>query len=166
MRNSVGYKNLIVWSKAAELRRYIYLLTQKFPKSEYRRVSQMNDAARSVKQNIQEGYPKSTLGLINSLSISQGSVNELEGDVDDSFEDELMTKAEFDKAKELCRKTDYFLSKLIESLRKKNSQSTRFSPFSQFSLFTYPNKIQKQIIKKTTCVIKPGRAGTLNCNLF
>ena len=55
-RNKQGYKKLVVWNNAKILRKGVYDITKRFPKSEMRRVSQMNDAARSVKQNIQEGY--------------------------------------------------------------------------------------------------------------
>lgn len=81
----------------------------------------MNDAARSVKQNIQEGYPKSTLEFIHALTVSQGSLQELHGDFEDCLEDGLITQEEFSQADELCGKTDYLLSKLIESLRRKNA---------------------------------------------
>ena len=80
----------------------------------------MRDAARSIKQNIQEGYGKSLGEYIHSLGISQGSLRELSGDIDDCFEDGLITKEEFAKLKELCGKTDYLFMRLIQSLRKKS----------------------------------------------
>lgn len=121
MRNTDGFKKLIVWKNTSQLRKLIYNLTDKFPVKEFRRISQMNDAARSIKQNIQEGYPKSTLEFIHTLVISQGSLKELQGDIDDCLEDKLITQQEFLLIDELCGKTDYLLSKLIESLRRKNA---------------------------------------------
>jgi len=51
----------------------------------------MNDAARSAKQNIQEGYKQGSLGeYINYLNISCGSWSELRGDIE-LFEDGLIT---------------------------------------------------------------------------
>lgn len=41
-----GFKKLIVWKNAYDLRRMVYEITRRFPKSEMRRVSQMRDAAR------------------------------------------------------------------------------------------------------------------------
>lgn len=119
-RNSEGYRNLIVWKNAVTLRKLIYSLTKKFPKSEFRRTTQMNDAARSVKQNIQEGYPKSTLEFIHTLTISQGSLKELQGDIDDCLEDNLINQDEFALADELCGKTDYLFNRLIQGLRRQN----------------------------------------------
>ncbi|MBN1353645.1 MAG: four helix bundle protein [Candidatus Omnitrophica bacterium] len=115
-----GYEKLIVWQNAYKLRKLIYETTGTFPKKEIRRVSQMNDAARSVKQNIQEGYKRNSLGdYIRSLNIAQGSLGELMGDVDDCYEDKLITEERFDKIKELLGKTDYLFKRLIQSLEKK-----------------------------------------------
>lgn len=69
----------------------------------------MTDAARSVKQNIQEGYKSgSVLKFLNFLSISKGSL----GEIDVEF-------AELDK---LCGTTDYLLNKFINSLRKMHTE--------------------------------------------
>ncbi|MFH1207301.1 MAG: four helix bundle protein [Patescibacteria group bacterium] len=115
-----GYKDLIVWRNASQLRSAVYEMSRRFPKSEIRRVSQMNSAARSVKQNIQEGY-RQTLGqYINALkNICQPSLSELQGDIEDCFEDQLITEVEFRKLDALCGKTDYLFSKLVKSLETK-----------------------------------------------
>lgn len=114
-----GFRKLIVWQNAYKLRKLIYEITKKFPQSEMRRVSQMHDAARSIKQNIQEGYGRSLGEYIHFLTISKGSLRELSGDIEDCFEDRLITKEEFEKLNELCAKTDYLLMRLIQSLQKK-----------------------------------------------
>ncbi|OGY84356.1 MAG: hypothetical protein A2898_00080 [Candidatus Kerfeldbacteria bacterium RIFCSPLOWO2_01_FULL_48_11] len=118
-----GYKKLIVWKNARVLRKSIYQLTQQFPKSEHRRVSQMNDAARSVKQNIQEGYRQSIGKYINSLkNICAPSLSELHGDLEDCREDGLITQQEFKKLDELCGKTDYLFMRLVQSLESKRRE--------------------------------------------
>ena len=56
----------------------------------------MRDAARSAKQNIREGYRKGTIGeFIHSIKISQSSLEELSGDIQDCIEDKLITSEEF-----------------------------------------------------------------------
>jgi four helix bundle protein len=50
-----GYEKLIAWKNCVTLRRNVFEITKNFPPNEYRRVSQMRDSARSMKQNIQEG---------------------------------------------------------------------------------------------------------------
>lgn len=112
-----AFKKLIVWQNAQKLRNLIYQITDKFPKIEMRRVSQMRDAARSVKQNIQEGYKRGSAGEYTQfLKISQGSLAELNGDIDDCFEDGLIAKTEYTLLDELCGKTDYLLTKQIQGI--------------------------------------------------
>ena len=114
-----GFRKLVVWKNAYQLRRLVYDITKRFTPSEMRRVSQMRDAARSIKQNIQEGYGKSLGEYIHSLEISKGSLRELAGDIEDCFDDGLITKEEFSKLDKLIGRTDYSLMRLIQSLRKK-----------------------------------------------
>ncbi len=112
-----GYKKLVVWKNAAELRKLVYDLTADFPKSEMRRVSQMRDAARSVKQNIQEGRKRrSEREFLQALNISRGSLAELKGDIEDSHEDELIPEDFFKKLIELVCKTDFLLHRLMKSI--------------------------------------------------
>ena len=48
------------------------------------------------KQNIREGYSKDTAGeFSHSIKISRGSLDELEGDFDDCFEDKLISKEKY-----------------------------------------------------------------------
>lgn len=56
MMGHEGFRKIIVWQNTYKLRKLVYEITKRFPQSEMRRVSQMRDAARSMKQNIQEGY--------------------------------------------------------------------------------------------------------------
>ena len=51
-----GYKYLVPWSNAVLLRFFVRKFTESLPKSEYRRKSQIDDAARSVVRNIEEGF--------------------------------------------------------------------------------------------------------------
>mgnify|MGYP001558729772 CR=1 FL=1 len=130
-----GYRKLITWQKANELRKSVYAITKGFPKSEMRRISQMNDSARSVKQNIQEGYKRRTLGeYIRSLNISQGSLGELIGDIEDCFNDKLINKEEFELLDKSSGQTDYFLKCLVESLIKKREKEGRkgYNPLTPF----------------------------------
>lgn len=77
----------------------------------------MNDAARSVKQNIQEGYMKSLGQYINYLkNNSIPSLKELHGDIEDCFEDRIITKEEFAELDKLCGTTEYLLKRQIQGL--------------------------------------------------
>lgn len=74
------YKDLIVWQKAMELVKEIYLLTERFPKDElYGLVSQMQRAAVAIPSNIAEGYLRGhRKEYIQFLSVSLSSAAELE----------------------------------------------------------------------------------------
>ena len=74
------YKDLLVWQRAMELVKEIYLLTEKFPKDElYGLASQMQRAAVAIPSNIAEGYLRGhRKEYIQFLSISLASAAELE----------------------------------------------------------------------------------------
>ena len=55
------YKELIVWQKAVELARAVYILTNDFSKEElYGLTSQMRRCAVSIPSNIAEGSKRNT----------------------------------------------------------------------------------------------------------
>lgn len=114
-----SFKKLIVWKNAKELRILIYAITENFPKQEFKRVAQMRDAARSVKQNIQEGRKRgSELEFIRFLNIARASLAELNGDVDDCRDDFLISEEVFEQTHGLIRKTDFRFHRLIAAITK------------------------------------------------
>jgi four helix bundle protein len=90
-----GYQYLGVWQNAALLRLLIRKFTSTLPLSttlnnpsskplEYRLKAQMDDAARSVKRNIEEGWKRATTSdYLQFLSYSQASLEEVKGDIVD-----------------------------------------------------------------------------------
>jgi four helix bundle protein len=87
-QNPQGYRYLVQWSNAVLLRYLIRLFTSSLPKSEYRRKAQIDDAGRSTVRNIEEGYKRSnTSTYIEFISFSQGSLEEVKGDVRELTED-------------------------------------------------------------------------------
>jgi four helix bundle protein len=75
-----NFKELRVWQDAMALAKMIYQITVSFPQEEkYGLTSQMRRAAVSIPSNIAEGHTRhSTADFINFISISIGSLNELE----------------------------------------------------------------------------------------
>lgn len=75
-----SYKELIVWQKSVQLVKEIFLLTDKFPKSEiYGIISQMRRAAVAIPSNIAEGYGRrSHKEYAQFYAIAYGSALELE----------------------------------------------------------------------------------------
>lgn len=86
-----GYKYLVQWSNCVLLRFFVRLFTESLPKSEYRRKAQLDDAARSVVRNIEEGYKRAkTKDYIDFIGYSQGSLEEVKGDIRELTEDKFM----------------------------------------------------------------------------
>lgn len=55
--NIRSFEDLVCWQKARELKQYVKVLCEQFPKSEqYLLTAQVKDAYRSVTANIAEGY--------------------------------------------------------------------------------------------------------------
>ena len=94
-KKSYGYKDLLVYKKSEELQGECSLLTSHFPHSSpstplipLKTLSslsdQMNRSARSVKQNIVEGWKRnSTKEYYDFLGFSIGALTELEEDCND-----------------------------------------------------------------------------------
>lgn len=84
-----GYQRLGVWQNAALLRVLIRVFTKGLlPRSEYRLKAQLDDAARSVKRNIEEGWKRATTKeYLIFLGYSQASLEEVKGDIRDAKTD-------------------------------------------------------------------------------
>ncbi len=127
-----AYEKLIFYQNICEIRRLIYKITERFKKMHLRLVSQMRSAARSAKQNIREGYKRGTIRkFIRGINISLGSLEELGGDIEDCFEDSLITDGEFDKLSKLFRSANYMAGRCLESLFKIEQEGTWKTPASR-----------------------------------
>jgi len=86
-----GYRYLVPWSNAVLLRFFVRKFTESLPKSEYRRKSQVDDAARSVVRNVEEGFKRTTTSeYLQFIEYSQGSLEEVKGDIRELTEDRFM----------------------------------------------------------------------------
>lgn len=75
-----GYKYLAPWTNAVLLRFLVRKFTPGLPRSEYRYKTQIDDAARSVVSNIEEGYKRpTTKEYLSFLGFSQASLEEVKG---------------------------------------------------------------------------------------
>lgn len=101
----------------------IHRITERFERKEIRLISQMRDAARSAKQNIREGYRKGSLAeFLKGIRISQGSLEELSGDVEDCLEDKLITVQEKDEFFKLHNSAIYLSTQYLKSMSKSVNQ--------------------------------------------
>ncbi len=119
MRN---FKNLIVWEKAMNLVKKIYLITSKFPDSEkFGLVSQMRRCSVSIPSNIAEGTSRnSDLDFKRFLEISIGSAFELETQLMLTNSLEYVTNDDFKICQEELIEIQKMLNGFILKLIKKS----------------------------------------------
>ena len=86
-----GYQRLGAWQNSALLRVLVRVWTKGLienHKDEYRLKAQVDDAARSVKRNIEEGFKRpTTKEYLDFLGFSQASLEEVKGDIRDAKTD-------------------------------------------------------------------------------
>ena len=114
------HKRLLVWQKSVALVTRVYGLTKTLPIEErYGLTTQMRRAAVSVASNIAEGAARNTKkDFANFLHNAQGSLSELDTQLDISVELGLLAQSErADLDRELLA-VDRMLSGLIRSLRR------------------------------------------------
>lgn len=86
-----GYIHLIAWSNASLLRILIKKFTSTLPNIERRLKMQLDDAARSVIANIEEGYRRpTTMEYLTFLGYSQASLVEVKGDIQRCRQDNVL----------------------------------------------------------------------------
>lgn len=86
-----GYVHLIAWSNASLLRILIKKFTSTLPSIERRLKMQLDDAARSVIANIEEGYRRpTTIEYLTFLGYSQASLVEVKGDIQRCRQDNIL----------------------------------------------------------------------------
>jgi four helix bundle protein len=89
---SNGYIHLVAWSNASLLRILVHRFTDPLPKLHHRLKAQIDDAARSVIANIEEGFARPTTSeYLNFLGYSQASLIEVKGDIQRCRQDGLLS---------------------------------------------------------------------------
>ena len=116
-----SYKDLIVWQKAMELVKEIYLLTENFPKEElYGLRSQMERAVISIASQIAEGYlRRHRKEYIHFLSISLGSAAELETQILACKSIQKFHKIDFSRVESLLQEVMKMLYVMIQKVEAK-----------------------------------------------
>src|SRR5213083_1059833 len=130
-----GYRDLIVWQDSMDLVVAIYRITATFPKDErFSLVDQLRRAAVSVPSNVAEGHGRSRTGdYLRHLSVSVGSLNEVETQVQIARRLEYITEEDQRQLLDSCNAIAKMLGGLIRSLRRRlesRAGSQRISPDS------------------------------------
>ena len=95
-------------------------ITAKFPRSEHRMKEQMDDAMRSFKVNIVEGWKRpTTKEYLAFLGYSQASLAELTDNAEDCLRHGIISQADYDEYMGWLKKSDYLMNRLVASLEQK-----------------------------------------------
>ena len=113
-----SYQEPLVWQKSMSLVEETYRLVKLLPKEElYALSDQMRRAAVSVPSNIAEGQARnSTREFVNFLSISRGSLAELETQFMICVRLRYLTQSQIETAMRLCAEVGRMLNALIGKL--------------------------------------------------
>jgi four helix bundle protein len=114
------HKKLNVWQTAMKVAQMVYKLTNAFPADEkFGLVSQMRRAAISIPCNIAEGAARQgKKEFKNFLSMAQGSLSELDTQLELSVLLEYLSKENIEEIAGQLMRTDKMLTGLIRSLTK------------------------------------------------
>jgi four helix bundle protein len=121
--NVKSYRDLLVWQKSMDLCVEIHTLVLTFPKHElFGLSSQLNRAIVSVPSNIAEGHGRrTTADFIHFLSISRGSLNEVETQLTLCMRYNYIPAIEHDLLLEQCAEVGRMLNGLMDALERRNS---------------------------------------------
>ena len=116
-----NFKKLIVWQKAREFVKDIYILTKKFPKEEqFGLTSQIRRAVVSIVSNIAEGSGRGTDNdFAHFLDLAQGSAYEVETQIILSLDLNYILVEEFTIVNDKIQEIQKMINKLTSSLRNK-----------------------------------------------
>ena len=116
------HKKLDVWQIAMKTTKIVYESTKEFPEEEkFGLVSQMRRAAVSIPCNIAEGAARQgKKEFKNFLSIAQGSLSELDTQLELAVLLGYLSDEEMNEITEQLMRIDMMLSGLIRSLVKKS----------------------------------------------
>ena len=111
------HKNLKAWQLAMDIVEKIYSTTDSFPSAEkFGLVSQMRRCAISVPSNIAEGAVRNTnKEFVNFLHISQGSLSELDTQLDLSLRLQYIDNNTWDILNKTLIEEDKIITGLIRS---------------------------------------------------
>ena len=113
-----SYRDLLIWQKAMELVTKIYNHTKSFPKEErYGLTLQLRRSSVSLPSNMAEGYGRnSTQDYIRFLRIANGSLFELQTQLDIARNLKFLSEDSFSLLFEQSREIERMLSSLIRKI--------------------------------------------------
>jgi len=121
-----SYKELVVWQKGMKLVKEVFLLTEKFPKSEvFGITSQMKRSAISIPSNIAEAFGRRSFkSSVQFYSFAYGSALELETQLIISKELSMAKETVFKPSEDLLLEVSKMLNVMIGRMKKLTKEDT------------------------------------------
>lgn len=115
-----SFEDLNCWKACREVRIYVYSVIKEFPPEEkYSLTDGMRRAARSITENIAEGYGRFHYQEnIQFCRISRGSIFELMDQFITALDQEYISKNNYNSGRELLEKAKNILNGYIRYLQK------------------------------------------------
>jgi four helix bundle protein len=119
-----SYQDLLIWQKGKEITLKVYHLTNSFPKEElYALTSQIRRCSVSIPSNIAEGWGRGTdKNIINFLSISKGSLYELETQLIIAFDLKYINETQLNEILILINEVSKMIVSLIGKIKLRNGE--------------------------------------------
>lgn len=119
-----SYQDLLIWQKGKEITLKVYQLTNSFPKEElYALTSQIRRCSISIPSNIAEGWGRGTdKNIINFLSISKGSLYELETQLIIAFDLKYINEIQLNEILILTNEVSKMIVSLISKIKLRNGE--------------------------------------------
>lgn len=113
-----SYRELVVWQKAMELAKEVYLVTQNFPADErFGLTSQIRRAVVSIASNIAEGQGRASTGEFRQfLGHARGSLYEVETQIQLANNLGFINSQQFGLIEKLSTEVAKLLNGLIRSI--------------------------------------------------
>jgi len=122
------FEDFECWKAGRELRKTIYRFTRGSAFAEdFSLVDQIRRAAQSVTSNIAEGFGREgNKEFINFLSISKGSVTEVQDQLYTALDENYITQADFDRAYALAGSASHLIGGLSTYLKQTEISGIKF----------------------------------------
>lgn len=113
------YRDLLVWQRAMELAKAVYLATQSFPKVEqFGLTHQLRRSVVSVASNIAEGNGRgSTQDYIRFLHIARGSLFEAQTQIELAHQLTYLQATEAESLLRVCNEIERMLNTILTKLQ-------------------------------------------------
>lgn len=119
-----GYRKLVAYVKACEVRRRVYLLTKTFPQEEQFAIcNQLRRASVSVTSNIAEGMTRySNKDKSHFLEMAYGSLMEVMSQLEVAMDEDYISENDFHNMESLISETARLISGLQKSFVMKENK--------------------------------------------